>query len=91
MGSEGTLGAKAVRQAGGEVVVQDEATSVVWGMPRSVVSAGFADHIYALGAIGTEIIRRVVSRRPVSPQSARAVRSTVTPGSGTQAQPGTTR
>jgi two-component system chemotaxis response regulator CheB len=74
MGSDGTQGAKAIRQAGGEVVVQDEATSVVWGMPGSIVSAGFADHIYALGAISTEIIRRVVTRRPMSAYFARSQR-----------------
>ena len=49
MGSDGTEGAKAIREAGGEVIVQDQATSVVWGMPGSVVAAGQADQVCPLG------------------------------------------
>lgn len=85
MGSDGTLGAKAIHQAGGEVMIQDQASSVVWGMPGSVASAGLADHIYALGAIAPEIIRRVMTRRPVSGAAAKlqrplsAARSTTHP------------
>jgi two-component system, chemotaxis family, protein-glutamate methylesterase/glutaminase len=74
MGSDGTLGAKAIHQAGGEIVIQDQATSVVWGMPGSVASAGLADHVYALGAIAPEIIRRVVARRPASGNAAKLQR-----------------
>jgi two-component system chemotaxis response regulator CheB len=64
MGSDGALGAKAIRQAGGEVLIQDAATSVVWGMPGAVAAAGFADQICTLGHIAPEIIRRVGARRP---------------------------
>lgn len=78
MGSDGTLGAKAIRQAGGEVLIQDQATSVVWGMPGSIASAGLADHVYPLGAIAPEIIRRVVARRPVSGHVARPLQSSLT-------------
>ena len=74
MGSDGTLGAKAIHQAGGEIVIQDQATSVVWRMPGSVASAGLADHVCALGAIASEIIRRVVARRPVSGHAAKPPR-----------------
>ena len=42
MGSDGTLGGKAIVDAGGSIIAQDEATSVVWGMPGSIVSAGLA-------------------------------------------------
>jgi len=91
MRSDGTQGAKAIRQAGGEVVVQDEAISVVWGMPGSVGSAGFADHIYALGAISTEIIRRVVARRPISAYLARTQGSSPAPRPATQPQPRSAR
>lgn len=63
MGSDGALGAKAIRQAGGEILIQDQATSVVWGMPGAVAAAGLADQIYPLGNIAPEIIRRVASRR----------------------------
>lgn len=71
MGSDGTLGAKAIHQAGGEVLVHDQASSVVWGMPGSVVGAGLADHIYALTAIAGEVVRRVTVRRPTSASSMR--------------------
>ena len=42
MGSDGMLGCKAVAAAGGTVLAQDEATSVVWGMPGAVARAGLA-------------------------------------------------
>lgn len=51
MGSDGALGAKALVQAGGAVVVQDEATSTVWGMPGAVAKAGLAHDILPLPAI----------------------------------------
>ena len=63
MGTDGTRGAAVIREAGGEVIVQDEASSVVWGMPGSVVAASLADRIYPLGGIGREVVRRVSMRR----------------------------
>lgn len=63
MGSDGALGAKAIREAGGQVLVQDEATSVVWGMPGAVVAAGQAEQILPLGAIAPELVRRVTAQR----------------------------
>ena len=63
MGSDGARGAAAIRQAGGEVLIQDQATSVVWGMPGAVAAAGVADQIYPLENIAPEIIRRVWLRR----------------------------
>lgn len=64
MGSDGTRGARHVREAGGGIVVQDEASSVVWGMPGAVVEAGVADKICPLPEISQEIVRRVTSSRP---------------------------
>lgn len=40
MGRDGLAGARRIREAGGAVVVQDEASSAVWGMPGAVVEAG---------------------------------------------------
>lgn len=73
MGSDGALGAKAIRQAGGEILIQDQATSVVWGMPGAVAAAGLADQIYPLASLAPEIIRRVIARRaPIVRASAAA-------------------
>jgi two-component system chemotaxis response regulator CheB len=47
MGSDGALGAVALRARRIPVLAQDEASSVVWGMPGSVVAAGAADGVYA--------------------------------------------
>jgi len=63
MGADGTHGSSCIREAGGEVIVQDEASSVVWGMPGSVVAASLADRIYPLGGIAPEVVRRVSMRR----------------------------
>ena len=71
MGADGARGAAQMHQSGAEILVQDEATSVVWGMPGAVVSAGAADKICPLGEISQEIVRRVTSRRlPLSAMSA---------------------
>ena len=45
MGHDGRDGAKLVSEAGGRVIVQDEASSVVWGMPGAIAQAGLADEI----------------------------------------------
>lgn len=55
MGRDGLEGAEAVRRAGGTVVVQDEASSVVWGMPGAVAGAGHADAVMPPEAIGEMI------------------------------------
>jgi len=63
MGADGTRGAAVIKEAGGEVIAQDEASSVVWGMPGSVVAASLADGIYPLSDIAPEVVRRVSMRR----------------------------
>lgn len=59
MGSDGASGSAAVVAAGGSALVQDEATSVVWGMPRAVVDAGVPAHVLPLDQIGPAIVERV--------------------------------
>ncbi len=59
MGADGLLGARAICDAGGEVIVQDEASSVVWGMPGLVHASGLADAVYPLNRLAAEIERRV--------------------------------
>ncbi len=63
MGQDGLRGCAAVREAGGQVVVQDEATSVVWSMPGCVAEAGLADAVLPLSQVGPEIVCRVAARR----------------------------
>ena len=62
MGRDGLRGCEAICAAGGQVVVQDEATSVVWGMPGFVARAGLADSILPLSQIAEEINRRVTGK-----------------------------
>jgi two-component system chemotaxis response regulator CheB len=65
MGSDGARGAVHIREAGGEIFVQDEASSVVWGMPGAVVHSQSANKICPLTEISQEIVRRVsVGRVP---------------------------
>ena len=63
MGSDGVRGSQHVREAGGQILVQDEATSVVWGMPGQVLAAGLAAGAFPLEEIAPEITRRVRSSR----------------------------
>src|SRR5262249_7522383 len=63
MGQDGLRGCEALRAAGGQVLAQDEATSVVWGMPGYVVRAGLADKVMPLALLGSEIVRRVGGQR----------------------------
>src|SRR5262249_51413525 len=63
MGQDGLRGCEAVRAAGGQVIVQDEATSVVWGMPGFVARAGLADRVLPLSLIAPELVRRARAGR----------------------------
>jgi two-component system chemotaxis response regulator CheB len=63
MGQDGRGGAKVLRDAGAEILAQDEATSVVWGMPGAVVSAGLADEILPLDRIAAFLVNRVKTGR----------------------------
>lgn len=57
MGSDGLDGARALVAAGGTLIAQDQASSVVWGMPGTVVRAGLAAEILGVDAIAPEIVR----------------------------------
>ncbi|PKO15743.1 MAG: chemotaxis response regulator protein-glutamate methylesterase [Chloroflexi bacterium HGW-Chloroflexi-10] len=59
MGHDGTNGCGLVRSAGGPVIAEDESTCVVWGMPRSVYEAGFADQIWPIHEIASAIVKTV--------------------------------
>lgn len=59
MGHDGARGARAIVDAGGRVIVQDEASCVVPSMPGAVEAAGLADSVHPLGEIGAELVARV--------------------------------
>ena len=59
MGSDGRNGAAEVRAAGGTVIVQDQATSVVWGMPGAIAQAGLADEIVPIDRVPDAINRHL--------------------------------
>jgi two-component system chemotaxis response regulator CheB len=61
MGQDGLRGCESIHEAGGQIIVQDEATSVVWGMPGFVAKAGLADRVMPISLIADEIQRRVRS------------------------------
>lgn len=66
MGSDGVAGAERIRKRGGEVIVQDEASSVVWGMPGLVYASGHADGVYPLHQLAQEITRRTSRSRTMT-------------------------
>jgi two-component system chemotaxis response regulator CheB len=59
MGSDGLAGCEAVIAAGGTVLVQDEASSLVWGMPGAVAKAGLAHRVVPLDEMGAAIVAEV--------------------------------
>ena len=61
MGSDGMAGCRLIREQGGSVLAQDQASSTVWGMPGAVINAGLAHNVLPLNAIAPEILR-IVSR-----------------------------
>ncbi len=55
MGRDGAIGLQGLQQAGAITIAQDEASSVVWGMPGAAVSLGAADHVLSIGRIGAAL------------------------------------
>jgi two-component system chemotaxis response regulator CheB len=62
MHRDGTAGLRALKRAGAYAIAQDEATSVVWGMPGSVVRAGLADEVLPLGDVAAAVQELVRGR-----------------------------
>ena len=61
MGQDGLRGAEILKAQGASILAQDEASSVVWGMPGAVVNAGLADCVLPLDQVVPEILRRAGS------------------------------
>jgi two-component system chemotaxis response regulator CheB len=57
MGKDGALGLKEMHDAGGRTVAQDEATSIVWGMPGEAVAVGGAADVLPLGDIWSRVLQ----------------------------------
>lgn len=64
MGQDGLRGCQLIREHGGRVLAQDEATSVVWGMPSYVVHAGLAEAVLPLPQLAPGILQRIQTRLP---------------------------
>jgi len=76
MGQDGMRGCESIKDAGGDVFVQDEATSVVWGMPGFVADAGLANRIVPLQRMGSEIQQRVFFSR-TTPAAVKVEKSSI--------------
>jgi two-component system, chemotaxis family, protein-glutamate methylesterase/glutaminase len=63
MGQDGMLGAKVAVDAGATVIAQDEASSVVWGMPGAVATAGLASAILPLDRIARQVLDSIAGTR----------------------------
>jgi len=70
MGSDGTLGCRIVRDHGGAVLAQDQASSTVWGMPGSVTNEGLAHKVLPLNELAPEILR-LISRTHIEARELR--------------------
>ena len=71
MGSDGARGSKAIKTAGGYVVAQDEATSVIFGMPAEAIKCGATDQVLGIDDIYAAIEKRVLALSRLSPVGAR--------------------
>jgi two-component system, chemotaxis family, protein-glutamate methylesterase/glutaminase len=65
MGEDGLRGCEHLSEQGATILIQDEASSVIWGMPGAVARAGLAHTILPLGEIAGEITRRLGANIPV--------------------------
>jgi two-component system chemotaxis response regulator CheB len=70
MGNDGVRGAEAVRAHGGRVLVQEESTCTVYGMPRAVAEAGLADGVHGLDDLPAAIVREVETPPSTAPEGA---------------------
>ena len=69
MGQDGLRGCEDLAARGGRIFVQDEASSVVWGMPGFVARAGLAQKVFPLDAMAMEITRAIDQSRLASKAS----------------------
>ena len=70
MGKDGSDGVQAVKQAGGIVIAQDEATSEWFSMPRSAIATGAVDYVLPLDRIGTKLLELLDHHAGLTPTGA---------------------
>jgi two-component system chemotaxis response regulator CheB len=63
MGSDGALGLKAIREAGGTTIAEHEKTCVVYGMPRAAIQMGVVDQVVPLPLVAEAILESVAKKR----------------------------
>jgi two-component system, chemotaxis family, protein-glutamate methylesterase/glutaminase len=72
MGQDGLEGARAIKSAGGRVIVQDESSSVVWGMPGAIAGAGLADEVLPIPQLAEYICQSLLlPSRPTATRGSR--------------------
>jgi two-component system chemotaxis response regulator CheB len=71
MGNDGAAGSLAIKRAGGLMLAQDEATSVIFGMPSEAIKTGSIDEVLSLDDLYPAIERRVVAITRITPVGAR--------------------
>ena len=59
MGKDGLDGCRKIKEAGGTILIQDEASSVVWGMPGAVYEAGLSDKVLPVSKIAEAIVKEI--------------------------------
>ena len=72
MGDDGARGLKEMQEAGARTIAQDEASSVVWGMPGSAVRLGAADHVVSLRMIPARVLELAAQSGPKEPGAAQS-------------------
>ena len=71
MGSDGARGARSIKNSGGYVLAQDEATSVIFGMPAETIKTGVVDQVLGIDEIYSAIEKRVLGLSKAAPVGAR--------------------
>ena len=71
MGNDGAVGSKAIKAAGGIVLAQDEATSVIFGMPSEAIKTGAVEQVLPIDDIYSAIEKRVLTLSRATPVGAR--------------------
>jgi len=70
LGSDGARGLKAIKEAGGSTIAEDESTCVVFGMPKAAIEMGCVDEIVPLPLIAGAVLRMIMNRKGCAKKNA---------------------